>query len=126
TRIDLSPLSAEETAQLVSSLLDRAELPDDVQALLLERAGGNPLYAEEFVRLLKDRDLLVRRDGGLSLAEGAEVPFPESIQALIASRLDSVAPDRKAVLQDAAVVGRVFWPGALQAMVDREEGSMAE
>ena len=58
TRIPLGALSDLETAQLVAALVGRSVLPVGVQALLLERAGGNPLYAEEFVRLLADRGLL--------------------------------------------------------------------
>ena len=55
TTVSLSPLAAEETARLVAALLDKAVLPAETQAALLERAGGNPLYAEEFVRMLSDR-----------------------------------------------------------------------
>ena len=54
-RINLAPLSDAETAHLVSALLEQAVLPAETQQALLERAGGNPLYAEEFVRLLADR-----------------------------------------------------------------------
>ena len=57
-RINLAPLSDAETAQLVSALLERAVLPAETQQALLEQAGGNPLYAEEFVRLLADRGRL--------------------------------------------------------------------
>jgi predicted ATPase len=110
--INLAPLSDEETARLISLLLERAVLPADTQRSLLERAGGNPLYAEEFVRLLADRDLLA---GPL-----ADVPLPDSVQALIAARLDTLSPDRKNLLQDAAVVGKVFWAGALAAIGDRD------
>jgi len=53
--ISLSPLSDEQTAKLIAVLLGQSVLPVEVQALLLERAAGNPLYAEEFVRLLTDR-----------------------------------------------------------------------
>ena len=56
TTVNLAPLTDEETARLLSSLLQRAVLPADTQQALLERAGGNPLYAEEFVRLLADQD----------------------------------------------------------------------
>ena len=58
--INLAPLTEEETARLVASLLERAVLPAETQQALLERAGGNPLYAEEFVRLLADRGELGR------------------------------------------------------------------
>ncbi len=126
TAVSLAPLSVEETSKLVAALLDHAVLPAEVHAVVLERAGGNPLYAEEFVRMLGDRELLVERGGTLALAEGAEVPFPESIQALIAARLDLLAPDRKALLQDAAVVGKVFWSGPLAAMGDRAPAEVAD
>ena len=54
TRSTCAPLTDEETARLIASLLERAVLPAETQQQLLERAGGNPLYAEEFVRLLTD------------------------------------------------------------------------
>ena len=107
--ITLPPLSAEDTARLISALLDRAVLPAETQRVLLERAGGNPLYAEEFVRLLQDRG---------ELAETEEVP--DSVQALIAARLDTLTTDRKSLLQDAAVMGKVFWAAALAEMGERD------
>ena len=118
--INLAPLSQEETARLVSALLEATVIPAELQQPILDRAGGNPLYAEEFVRLLKDRDLLVRKGASWQLREGAEVPFPDSVQALIAARLDTLEPDAKSLLADAAVIGKVFWAGALAPMGDRE------
>ncbi len=112
TTVNLAPLTDAETARLLSSLLQRAVLPAGTQQALLERAGGNPLYAEEFVRLLTDRDLL---------AEGlGDVHLPDSVQALIAARLDTLTPDRKSLLQDASVMGKLFWAGALAEMGDRD------
>ncbi len=108
-RINLAPLSDEETASLISALLERTVLPAQMQQALLERSGGNPLYAEEFVRLLADRG---------ELGQGVEVP--DSVQALIAARLDTLSPERKSLLQDAAVIGKVFWAGALAEMGGRE------
>jgi class 3 adenylate cyclase/tetratricopeptide (TPR) repeat protein len=110
--INLAPLSDDETATLVALLLKRTVLPAATQHALLDRAGGNPLYAEEFVRLLSDRNLLA---GPLE-----EVPLPDSVQALIAARLDTLSGERKSLLQDAAVIGKVFWAGALAAMGERD------
>jgi class 3 adenylate cyclase len=101
--LSLPPLSADETARLLSALADRPLLDAETQSALLERAGGNPLYAEQYVRMLAER----RGDEGL--------PLPESIHGIIAARLDSLAPSEKALLQDAAVVGKVFWLGVLGA-----------
>ena len=98
--IAVAPLSEAETAKLIASLTDRPLLEAETQVALLDRAGGNPLYAEQFVRMF---------------AEGGSAELPESIQGLIAARLDALAPAEKALLQDAAVMGKVFWLGALGA-----------
>jgi len=107
TTLSLSPLSDEETARLVHALLERAVLPAETQASLLERAGGNPLYAEEFASMVSER-----------AAEGTdgELPLPETVQGIIAARLDGLPADEKALLQDAAVVGKVFWLGSAAAV----------
>jgi class 3 adenylate cyclase/tetratricopeptide (TPR) repeat protein len=103
--INLSPLSDEETYELVSHLVAVGTLTPELRRAILEQAGGNPLYAEEFVRLLSDR--------GLALGE---MTLPETVQALIAARLDTLSPERKSLLQDAAVIGKVFWTSAVAEM----------
>jgi class 3 adenylate cyclase/tetratricopeptide (TPR) repeat protein len=113
TTITLSPLTTQETARLISALLSQAVLPAGTQRALIERSGGNPLYTEEFVRMLFDRGILERRDRVVHVASGVEIPVPETVQALIAARLDTLPSDRKALLHDAAVVGKVFWSGAV-------------
>ncbi len=104
TTLTLAPLSDEETARLVHGLLERSVLPVEVQAALLERAGGNPLYTEEFARMVGDHAIV------------EELPLPASVQSLIAARIDGLPPEEKALLQDAAVVGKVFWVGTLVAL----------
>jgi tetratricopeptide (TPR) repeat protein len=103
TTLSLSPLTDVETARLLSLLLEQSVLAADVQSELLRRAGGNPLYAEEYVRML--------RDGRLSGGQ-----LPETVQGIIAARLDALPAEEKLLLQDAAVMGKVFWSGALAAI----------
>jgi class 3 adenylate cyclase/tetratricopeptide (TPR) repeat protein len=107
--ISLSPLSDDETAQLVHALLDRAVLPAEVQTTLIERAGGNPLYAEEFARMADEAG-----------ESAGELRLPESVQGLIAARLDALPVEEKLLLQDAAVVGKIFWLGALTQIGGRD------
>jgi predicted ATPase/class 3 adenylate cyclase len=107
TTISLAPLTEEETAHLVHVLLERSVLPADVQAAVLDRAGGNPLYAEEFVRMVAE-------------GTGHELELPGSVQGIIAARLDALDPADKQLLQNASVVGKVFWPGALAAIGERD------
>jgi class 3 adenylate cyclase/tetratricopeptide (TPR) repeat protein len=123
TTISLSPLTGEETARLLSALFGQAVLPAETQAALLEHAGGNPLYAEEFVRMLTDRGVLTAQ-GRLVL--NGEIPVPETVQALIAARLDTLTPERKSLLHDAAVVGKVFWAGAVASIGGVEQTVVQE
>ena len=113
TTINLPPLSDQETAELVAHLITTTVLSPELEQAVLERAGGNPLYAEEFVRLLADRGLAAN-----------ETALPESVQALIAARLDTLTPERKSLLQDAAVLGKVFWVGALAEIGGRDQGEL--
>jgi predicted ATPase/class 3 adenylate cyclase len=126
TTVSLSPLTTEETARLIGALLSQAVLPAETQAALLERAGGNPLYAEEFVRMLGDRGVL-EQDGAVTrIATSAEIPVPETIQALIAARLDTLPAERKSLLHAAAVVGKVFWGGAVASVSGVAEDAVEE
>ena len=112
--ISLARLSDEETARLLAGLLNRTLLPAEFQVELLARAGGNPLYAEEFARMAGNR----------SAADLATVELPGSVQGIIAARLDGLAPDDKALLQDAAVVGKTFWLGAVAAVGGRDPSDL--
>ncbi len=100
TTVALSPLSDEQTATLIGGLLARPVLAD-AQQKLLEHAGGNPLYAEQFAELYVER------------GSADDLPLPETLQGVIAARLDGLEGDEKELLQDAAVVGKVFWSGSL-------------
>jgi len=112
TTLSLATLSDEHIARLISALLDQAVLPAETQRALLDRAGGNPLYAEEFVRMLNDREML-HGHGRLDALGKDAIPVPETVQALIGSRLDILSEAEATVIQDASVVGKVFWEGVL-------------
>jgi class 3 adenylate cyclase/tetratricopeptide (TPR) repeat protein len=116
TTLALSGLSDDDTARLVFALLAQVALPAEIQAALLDRAGGNPLFAQEYVRMLLDRGILQQRGRTLSMAPDAEIPLPETIQAAIAARLDTLTPTGKSLIHDAAVLGKVFWSGAVASI----------
>jgi tetratricopeptide (TPR) repeat protein len=94
-------LSDDETALLLAGLLGKPVLAAESQQTLLERAGGNPLYAEQFAELYVER------------GSTEELPLPETLQGIIAARLDGLAETEKDLVLDAAVVGKVFWAGSL-------------
>ena len=106
----LSPLAETETATLIAAALGQSVLPAETQAALLEQAGGNPLYAEQFARLYSE--------------SGGTEELPESIQGIVAARLDALSRDEKSLLQDASVHGKVFWVGAVTAMGERDVESL--
>jgi tetratricopeptide (TPR) repeat protein len=117
--VSLSPLAADDTARLLAALLHKAVLPAETQERLLEQAGGNPLYAEEFVRMLTDQGVI---GNGGELVD-SDIRVPDTVQALIAARLDTLPPERKTLLHDASVVGKVFWTGVVAEMGDRDDSA---
>ena len=106
--VSLAPLSSEDTARLLSVLLERPVLPADDQAALLQRAGGNPLYAEEYARMLAE--------GG-----AGSVRVPETLQGVVAARIDVLSDEEKRLLQQAAVLGKVFWTDALAVLAETDD-----
>jgi class 3 adenylate cyclase len=112
--LSLAPLSGADTARLIGSVLGRPVLEAGQQTALLARAGGNPLYAEQYAQMLAER------------GTGSELPVPESVQAIIGARLDLLAPADKRLLQDAAVVGKLFWPEAVTALGGEVRGAELE
>jgi class 3 adenylate cyclase/tetratricopeptide (TPR) repeat protein len=103
TTLALAPLGQDQTALLLGRLLEKPVLEAETQLALLERAGGNPLYAEQFADLYLER------------GSTDELPLPETLQGIIAARLDGLRGREKDLLQDAAVVGKVFWASALRS-----------
>jgi class 3 adenylate cyclase/tetratricopeptide (TPR) repeat protein len=125
--IYLEPLSDAEGEAMLDDLLSGPVEPE-LRRTIVERSEGNPLYVEEIVRKLID-------DGVLRATDAAKwevalpvdhVELPRSVQGLIAARLDGLPEDEKAALQDAAVIGRVFWVGAVAELTGRGLGEVRD
>jgi class 3 adenylate cyclase/predicted ATPase len=115
TSLYLEPLSAEAMSQLLRGMVPG--LPDDLSVRIRERAAGVPLYAVETVRMLLDRGLLVESKGTYHVEGSLEsLEVPETLHALIAARLDSLAMAERQLLQDAAVLGKSFTAAGLRAI----------
>ena len=110
----LEPLSGDECAVLIRNLVGRAGLATEVEARIADAAEGNPLFVEEMLSMLIDDGLLIR-DRGRWSATGdiSAVRVPPTIQALLAARLDQLDDNERAVIERAAVVGKVFYEGAV-------------
>jgi class 3 adenylate cyclase len=100
TALQLDRLSEGDAQDLAELLLGRAGASPDQADAVARTAEGNPLFIEELAASVVERSTV---DAGL----------PTSVRAIVAARLDALPPTERAVLVDAAVVGRVFWRGAL-------------
>jgi class 3 adenylate cyclase/tetratricopeptide (TPR) repeat protein len=111
TAIELEPLSEDESLLLVEKLLEQVPEAPTLPREMLARTEGNPLFVEETIRMLVE-----------SGADDRVDRIPDTLQALIAARIDYLTPPAKALLQRGAVVGRVFWKGAIEHLSPDVEG----
>ena len=124
--ITLDALSGEDTATLISRLLDVDDLPADLRARVVLRSEGNPLFCEEFLRMLIDEGRVERvGDRWRATASAADVRVPESIHALLAARLDGLADGERRAMQVASIVGERFAASELRALAPDLELSPA-
>ena len=111
----LEPLTPEQVHQLISNLVgESAGFPEVARRRIVEAAEGNPLYVEEILRMMIDDRVLERQEGHwVLMRELEDVSVPPTIHALVAARLDRLAPQEHAVAQRASVIGKTFWWGAV-------------
>jgi len=114
--LSLERLADDEVAELVEAAL-AGPLESRALELVAGHAEGNPFFVEEVLADLLDRGLLERRDGGWSLRDGAlDLGIPDSVQGVLAARIDLLPAEAKGALQAASVIGRSFTPGGLAAL----------
>jgi class 3 adenylate cyclase len=107
--IELEPLHAID-AELMADRVAPAALTQEVRTFVVERAGGNPFFIEELLRMLADQGVTREIPHGLAL--------PDTVQALLAARIDLLSPEEKSALQAAAVIGRIFAAAPVRALVE--------
>jgi len=111
THIALEPLSLSASANLIDQLLTIGDLPENLRALIPQRAEGNPFYVEEIIRTLIDRNIIRRRNDRWEMTPGADVQsfqVPRTLEGLIMARLDHLSESTRFTAQCAAVIGRDF------------------
>jgi class 3 adenylate cyclase/tetratricopeptide (TPR) repeat protein len=122
TTLTLEPLSAEQSHELIDALLSPDGLPPALRNSILAKAEGNPFFVEEMIRMLidlgtlvckNDRWQVVDQDPGRTYNDLLSFSIPDSVQGVLAARIDLLSQTEKRVLQHAAVAGRAFWKGAL-------------
>ena len=115
--IMLQPLSQDNSRELVASLLEVDDLPQKVRTLIMEKAEGNPFYVEEVIRSLLDSGLIIRKDGHWhATSEIENITVPDTLSAVITTRLDQLEEDSRQVAQTASVIGRQFPTNVLESV----------
>ena len=115
--IVVDPLTPAESLELVDNLLGEADLPDVVRDHLARSAGGNPLFVEELLAMLVDRDVLRREEGRWTTGELPTLAVPPTIRSLIAARVDRLPDEQRLVLELASVQGADFDARSLAELV---------
>jgi class 3 adenylate cyclase/tetratricopeptide (TPR) repeat protein len=115
TTISLEPLSEDDASRMIDGLLE-GHAPAEIVDAILRRSEGNPFYAGELLRMMVDDGTIVNADAGWTLTRALPSALPDTVQAVIASRIDLLTPIEKRVIQDASVIGRTFWTGAVERL----------
>lgn len=121
--VELEPLPEDESSELVSALLSVDGLPERVRSKILARAEGNPFFLEEVIRSMIDRRLVYEDDGRwLAHPDLADVTIPETLSAVITTRLDRLDDRARSIVQAGSVLGREFRYDELAAVLDDISG----
>ena len=123
--IALDPLTEDESEELVQHLLTIDGLPPSVHERILSRAEGNPFFLEEIIGSFVDEGHIVRTgDRWVAGSTIGDVVIPDTVQGVLAARVDLLEATERRVLQAASVVGRVFWPGPLRRLLNGEGATL--
>jgi class 3 adenylate cyclase/tetratricopeptide (TPR) repeat protein len=121
-QIGVDQLSLSSSAELVQSILEAGEVAPELRNLILTTAAGNPLFMEEFTHTLLENGSIQRKDHQYVLTRKAsEIPVPETLQAIIAARMDRLEDNLKRTMQVASVIGRDFAYRILQTITGMRE-----
>lgn len=119
--MELKPLDADHTNELITELLDIRNFPNEARELVFRKAEGNPYFVEEVVRWFVDSGMVRQTDHGLEWDETSnisETTVPDSLQSLLMVRMDRLSGESKDTLQLASVIGRTFYHNILDRISD--------
>jgi class 3 adenylate cyclase/tetratricopeptide (TPR) repeat protein len=120
----LEPLDAKAVNELLTHLVAGAQVATELRGRIAAAAEGNPLFVEEVVAMLVERDELVDHDDRRPrVAKTAELEVPPSIEALMAARLDQLPPGERSVLERGSVIGTQFGAGEVARLDDEAESA---
>jgi tetratricopeptide (TPR) repeat protein len=123
TKIGLDQLGTASSSELVKAMLEEGEVASELRQLILNRTAGNPLFMEEFTHSLLENGSIQRKEEQYVLSrEVSDIQVPDTIQGIIAARMDRLEDNLKRTMQVASVIGRDFAFRILQAITEMREG----
>jgi DNA-binding SARP family transcriptional activator/tetratricopeptide (TPR) repeat protein len=121
TTVSLQPFSEAEADSLMAGVLGSVRLPEEMRAGILRMAEGNPFFLEEIILRLIDSGAITREEDRWTVPpDAAPISLPDTVHGVLAARMDSLPAVEKRVLQEAAVVGRVFWEASLARVMPEQ------
>lgn len=118
-RVDLKPLTPEQTRRLIADILRHVDhIPSRLEDLIINRVEGNPFYVEELIKMLIEDGVIIIGEPHwrVEMERLAKIRVPATLTGVLQSRLDGLPPHEREIIQQAAVVGRVFWTKVLDRM----------
>jgi class 3 adenylate cyclase/predicted ATPase len=125
-RIDLLPLSDVNCRRLVEEILRKVPvIPPTLIELIIAKAEGSPFYVEELTKVLIDKGVIIRGDEHwhVEMERLSDLKVPATLTGLLQARLDSLNTGARETLQQASVIGRIFWTNVIEHMRNPEAQS---
>jgi len=116
-QIHLQPLSREESGYLIGEVLKKVHnIPDALQDMIISNAEGNPFYLEELIKMLLEHGVIVKDEPHwkVNLDHLGETHIPSTLTGIIQARLEGLPAGERTILQQASVIGRVFWDASVE------------
>ncbi len=122
-RLDLLPLSRGDSRRLVEEVLQKVQdIPEELRDLVVTNAEGNPFYVEELIKMLIEEGVIVKSETNWQVLPRrlTQIHIPPTLTGVLQARLDALPEQERVLMQQASVVGRVFWDQAITQLNGRE------
>jgi predicted ATPase len=124
-KLELSPLTSEQSAELLENLLKIDNLPSQTLEMILSKSEGNPFFLEELLRSLIETGMVILESGKITVSDKIQdFQVPDTLQGVIAARIDRLPAESKHTLQNASVIGRIFQDSVLKLVIDQDAAKL--
>jgi adenylate cyclase len=122
--VSLKRMSLEDISEMIKQMLEQDDVPAEFCKMIYEKTRGNPFFAEEVIKSLKEEEVIYREENRWKLKEVTKIEFPETVKSLIKARIDRLDDEHQNVLTMASLVGNDFTFEALKGVIGLEEDKL--